>query len=290
MSLKRDANRSEECRSSSGAGTYGLHLDGLAGARRLLSNAPDDWPVVRVEQRVGTADIDHDMVDDERAAFQLQANAGSVELDRATLTARFTMSKPTDDEAIVHPFFALSAAILSRWLGRDAFHAGAFVVDDGAWAILGKKGTGKSSTLGFLAVNGTTVVTDDVLVLEDGDVLAGPSCVDLRPDAAAFLGAGEDLGVVGARSRFRVVLPTAPPRVPLRGWVFPTWSDTLELVPVPVPHRLSLLAANLALKRAPIQPERFLDFAALPCWELRRPQHFAMLDESAALLLDRLRG
>ncbi|HUP72464.1 MAG TPA: hypothetical protein VM282_05405 [Acidimicrobiales bacterium] len=287
--MKRDANQAEDLPSSANLATYGLRIAGLAGARRLLGHAAPDWPVLQVERRIGIAEVDQ-VVTDEWADFRLQGDAGSVHLDRATLTAQFDLCRPIDDEATVHPFLAMTAGIVSRWLGRDAFHAGAFVVDDGAWAVLGQKGTGKSTTLGFLAVNATTIVTDDVLVLDSGDAMAGPSCVDLRPDAAEFLDAGEDLGVVGARSRFRVVVPTAPPRTPLRGWVFPTWSDTLELVPVPVSQRLSLLAANLALRRAPLHPDRFLDFAALPCWELRRPQRFDMLPEVAALLLDRLAG
>ena len=280
-------NQSAELRTSTKLATYGLCIEGLAAAHRLLGCASPDWPVLRVEKRLGDAEVEQ-AVTDERADFRLQGDAGSVHLDRATLTAQFNLCRPIDDEATVHPFLAMTSAIVSRWLGRDAFHAGAFVVDDGAWAVLGQKGTGKSTTLGFLAVNATTIVTDDVLVLDNGDALAGPSCVDLRPDAAAYFGAGEDLGVVGARSRFRVVLPAAPPRTPLRGWVFPTWADTLELVPVPIAQRVTLLAANLALTRAPLHPQRFLDFAALPCWELRRPRNFDMLPEVAALLLDRL--
>lgn len=289
MSLKPDTYQFEALRSSDELGTYGLRIKGMAGARRLLGQAAVDWPVLTIERRPGIIELEQ-VVTDEHADFRLQGDTGSVHLDRATLTARFSLCRPIDDEATVHPFLAMTAAIVSRWLGRDAFHAGAFVVDDGAWAILGQKGTGKSTTLGFLAVNATTIVTDDVLVLDNGDALAGPSCVDLRPDAASFLGAGEDLGVVGARSRFRVVLPAAPSRTPLRGWVFPTWSETIELVPVPVAQRVSLLAANLALTRTPLHPQRFLDFAALPCWEFRRPRDFDMLDESAARLLDRLRN
>ena len=271
-------------------GTYGLRIEGLTGAGRLLREACGDWPVLHIDKQVGSTHPEVEMVDDEHAAFRLQGDAGSVHLDRATLTAQFTLHQPTDDEAIVHPFLALTAAIVNRWLGRETFHAGAFVVDDGAWAMLGEKGAGKSSTLGYLAVNGTTVLTDDVLAIDDGDALAGPSCIDLRPDAAAYLDAGEDLGVVGARSRFRVVMPPAPARVPLRGWVFPQWSDTIELVPIPASRRLPLLAANLALTRAPTSPQRFLDFATLPCFELRRPRRFDLLDETVAVLLDRLRG
>jgi hypothetical protein len=64
----------------------------------------------------------------------------------------------------------------------------------------------------------------------------------------------------------------------------------LEVVPVPVARRLPMIAANLALHLDPPNPERFLEFAALPCFEFRRPQRFDLLDRAATLLLDRLRG
>jgi hypothetical protein len=270
-------------------GVYGLSLAGVPHAARLLVPAPHDWPCLRIERTLSQRELTRQFVDDDAAEFRLQGDAGTVRLERSTLTAQFSLGSPIDDEAVVHPFLALTAAIASRWLGRDAFHAGAFVVNDGAWAILGKKGAGKSSTLGYLGANGTTIVTDDVLVLESGDALGGPSCVDLRPDAATFLGVGEDLGVVGARERRRLLLPAPPDRVRLRGWVFPTWSDTIELVPIPLSRRLPLLAANLALKQTPTNAARFLDYATLPCWEFRRPKRFDSLDKSVGLLIDQLR-
>ena len=269
-------------------GVYGLRLDGVSRAARLLGPAHHDWPCLRIERTLSRRELTHQFVDDDAAEFRLQGDAGTVRLERSTLTAQFSLDSPIDDEAVVHPFLALSAAIASRWLGRDAFHAGAFMVNDGAWAILGKKGVGKSSTLGYLGANGTTIVTDDVLVLDDGHALGGPSCVDLRPDAATFLGAGENLGVVGARERRRLVLPTPPDRVRLRGWVFPTWSEAIELVPIPLTRRVPLLAANLALKQTPTNAARFLDYATLPCWEFRRPQRFDSLDKSVGVLIDRL--
>jgi hypothetical protein len=269
-------------------GVYGLRLEGVSHAARLLGPAHRDWPCLRIERTLGRRELSQQFADDDAAEFRLQGDVGSVRLDRSTLTAQFRVDSPIDDEAVVHPFLALSAAIASRWLGRDAFHAGAFMVNEGAWAILGEKGVGKSSTLGCLGLNGTTVVTDDVLVLDNGDALGGPSCVDLRPDAAVFLDAGEDLGVVGARERRRLLLPTPPDRVRLHGWVFPTWSDTIELVPIPLTRRLPLLVANLALQQTPTNAARFLDYATLPCWEFRRPQRFDSLDESVGRLLDRL--
>ena len=104
------------------------------------------------------------------------------------------------------------AALAARWLRRESFHAGAVVVEGGAWAILGDKEAGKSSTLAHLALNGYTVLSDDVLVLERGSVFAGPRCIDLRAEPARRLGAREPLAVVGMRERFRIELGPAPRR------------------------------------------------------------------------------
>ncbi|MGH3922854.1 MAG: hypothetical protein ACRDTT_08310 [Pseudonocardiaceae bacterium] len=229
------------------------------------------------------------MLDDDGARYRLQSG-GSVTVDRAAQTAVFCFTEPPGDEEMVHPFLCSAAATMNRWLGRETFHAGAFVAEGGAWAVLGQKGSGKSSTLGWLATHGFPVLSDDLLVVDDGDARVGPSCVDLRPDAAARLGVGENLGVVGTRERWRVVLPKAPDRVPLRGWVFPAWGDDLALVPVPVAERLPRLLESLTLRVPPLRPARFLELAALPCWTLYRPQRWNSLGPGVDRLLDAICG
>ena len=57
MSLKRDANQSEELQSSTNLATYGLRIEGLAGARRLLGQAAVDWPVLQIEKRLGIVEV-----------------------------------------------------------------------------------------------------------------------------------------------------------------------------------------------------------------------------------------
>ncbi|MFN2506155.1 MAG: hypothetical protein ABR540_18390 [Acidimicrobiales bacterium] len=121
---------------------------------------------------------------DDGALVSLSAGAGRVRLDRAAGTACFMTADPVGDVTLLHPFLSPVAAIWARWQGWPALHGGAFVLDGGAWAILGERGSGKSSTLAWLAAQGLGIVADDLLVVNEGNVAAGPRCIDLRPDAA----------------------------------------------------------------------------------------------------------
>jgi hypothetical protein len=266
-------------------GAYGLRLDGLSGAERLLSPVAADSPLLRVEQVMGIGGILECLLWNDRAQFQLlEAEATALEISRTPLVARFTVKQPFDVQALVHPYLALAAAIVSHWAGMNAFHAGAFVKDGGAWALVGDKGLGKSSTLAYLADRGVDVLTDDLLIVDHGEVLAGPNSIDLRSGAAACLGIGKCLGIIGARERWRVVTAPSAPRTPLRGWIFLSWGNEVSLRPVSLSRRLSLLLANPALGLPPTQPELLLEMAALPVWELRRPQRWGVMDEVLAAL------
>lgn len=270
-------------------GCYGVVLDGVPEGARLLHAPGDDWPVVRVRRSTERPDVTETLIAEQWAQLEMHGG-GRVVLDRASLTAELWFPDHPDDETLVHPYLFPTAATVSRWLGREAFHAGCFVADGGAWAVLAEKGGGKSSTLGHLVTQGVSLVTDDLLVLDGFDALGGPSCVDLRPDAAARLGVGEDLGFVGQRDRWRYVTPPVPMRTPLRGWIFPTWGECIDLRPVPAGERLHRLLAALALPIGPVDPSGFLELAALPAWELRRPRSWDSLAPGVDLLLRSLPG
>src|SRR5262249_6109268 len=154
---------------------------------------------------------------------------GWVDLARAERRATFCLRTSLADGDLVHPYLAPAAAVAARWAGRESFHAGAVVVDGGAWGVLGDKETGKSSTLAWLALQGHEILMDDLLVLDGDDALAGPRCIDLREEPAARLGAGEPLGFVGLRERWRLTLDQVPARVPLHGWVTLAWGDRVEV-------------------------------------------------------------
>ncbi|TQN37946.1 hypothetical protein FHU33_4619 [Blastococcus colisei] len=187
-------------------------------------------------------------------------------------------------EHLVHPFLSTSVAVMSRWQGRDAFHAGAVVRDGGAWAVLGDKGQGKSSLLALLALRGAEVLSDDLVVLDDGKVHRGPRCIDLRADAAQRLSCGEDLGIVGARHRARLRLGEAPGVVPLKGWVVLGWGDQLSVEEVPVDQRLPALLGNLALRLPPPSFARVMSYLSKPFLRLTRPCDWNVADEALDVL------
>jgi hypothetical protein len=120
------------------------------------------------------------------------------------------------------------------------------VIGEGAWAVLGDKENGKSTTLAWFALNGHPVLADDLLVVDGDAALAGPRCIDLRQESSERLGVGEPLGVVGQRARWRFELGDVPPRVPLRGFITLTWDRALALEPLRGVERLLALMPGAA--------------------------------------------
>ncbi len=270
-------------------GAYGVRIEGLPGAARVLAPVALCASTVTVTRQCTTTTCVEEW--SERATtFNLQGQ-GNVRIERETLSAAFTFPDACPpDEHIMHPYFASVAAVVSRWLGRASFHAAAFGAGDGAWAVLGDKGAGKSSTIAQLALMGLNMIADDVLVVDNGCALAGPSCVDLRSDAAHRMGIGSYLGVVGARERTRFYTSPASAPVPLRGWIVPLWADDISVVRISPPARLGLLLHNQTLLLPPVDHQRFLDLAALPFYEFRRPRDWSQMAEAVNRLVGTLCG
>ncbi|HEY8727713.1 MAG TPA: hypothetical protein VIL96_03775 [Gaiellaceae bacterium] len=266
-------------------GAYGLRLARLEGSRELLVQAPADWPSLEVDAKVGDAKASWtDCVSNDRAELVL-LTGGGVRIDRDPLRAVYTVPRPLSDQELIHPYLAVAATIAGRWLGRESFHAGAVVIDGGAWALVGERGTGKSSTLGWLALHGYEVLCDDALIVAGGCVFAGPRAVDLRAEAARCLQAGEELGLVGGRERWRLTLGPVKPVVPLRGWFFLDWDDEISTNAVRPRDRLSELARHRAVRLPPLEPGMLLALSALPAWRLRRPRDWSSLESAATALL-----
>jgi hypothetical protein len=272
-------------------GAYGFRLIGVERAHSLLVDVRPGCPALEIVCRPITGPgPPADRVSEERVELRLQTG-GWVELDRMPARAAFHLQARPDDGALVHPYLAPVAAMAARWLGRDSFHAGAVIVDGGAWALVGDKGSGKSSTLAHLALSGYDVLTDDMLIVQDGEALPGPRCVDLRPGPAAQLGVGTPLGVIGQRERWRMELgPLAASRLPLRGWVKLDWDDRTEVRQVRGAQRLAGIEQHRAVRLPPRDPRGLLDLSALPLLELRRPQRWEALPEAADRLLGAIAG
>jgi hypothetical protein len=271
-------------RSRTAVGCYGFRLTGVDGAGELLVDAPDGWPALELRHEPpAPGGPDLDSVGPDRAELTLHGGWATIERDPARVTFRLPAPPPPRD--LVHPYLAPAAAIAARWAGRESFHAGAVIANGGAWAVLGDKESGKSTTLAHLALRGLDVVADDLLVIDVDAALAGPRCIDLREGSAAHLGAGEPLGVVGVRPRGRLLLRPVPPRIPLRGWITLAWGDEVAVEALRGPERMLALLPFRSVQLAPGAPQDLVDFSSLPVLRLRRPRRWDALDAAADGLL-----
>jgi hypothetical protein len=271
---------------STGRGAYGLRLNGIE-APTLLVPAGPDWPEWTIERRLGERAAAGTVGPDSASVPLLPA--GCLEMSRANSSSVITMPRMPDDQALAHPYLAPVAALASVWLGRRAFHAGAFVHDGGGWVVLGETGSGKSSLLASLATRAVPVLADDLVVVDGDTVFAGPRCIDLRPATAHTLGVGASIGVVGGRERVRMRLPAVPVEVPLSGSIVLRWGAAPDITDVRAPERLQLLAGHRALTVPDPDPPTILDMVAPPMLALTRPRDIGALPRTAELLLGALR-
>jgi hypothetical protein len=271
-----------------------LRLLGLDSAAHLLVPARPDWQCFELARRVEHVSIRTDQLEDWHAAAELDdeqatialRNGGSILIERAKARAVFTMPRWPSDEELVHPYSAPLAAVAAHWLGRESLHAGAFVHNGGAWGLVGDRRSGKSSTLAWLALHEGTILCDDVLVVDGPTAFAGPRAIDLRSETARYLDAGDPLGVVGARERWRLELDPVEPEVPLRGWIVLKWGTQFEISRVPPSQRLTALFGHRTLGVPPSRPEALIELASLPIWELKRPRRERSLADAARRLVD----
>lgn len=270
-------------------GAYGLRFSGaLAPAGRAgLQTVPPAcrWPVVNLRWRRPEGPAPLQRIDDHVALIRL-IGGGHLELERQERRACFCTEERPDGAVLAHPGLAPVGAIFAHWLGRSGFHAGAVIVDGGAWAVVGAKGSGKSTTLAWLAAAGYPVVTDDVLVIEAGMAFAGPRSVDLRPESARRLEGMPPLVLVRQGERHRLVLERVTAEVPFRGWVLLEEGEGIDAISVAPGERVRRVARHSVVRLAPRQPEAILELARLPMWRLRRPRRWSMLDETVNRLLD----
>jgi hypothetical protein len=266
-------------------GAYGIRVRGVADAHRLLVPAAREWPQLRVVMSIEDPPPRPESVTPDRAELRLKTG-GRLAIERDEGVARFALPRRLSQHELVHPYLAPAAAVMAHWLRRPCFHAGGFVAGDRVWALAGDREAGKSALLASLALRGHAVVTDDVLVLADGGAYAGPRSIDLRRETAETLGAGEPLGVVGARSRWRLPLPPIASELPFAGWIFLAWGDAVEARRLAGSECLARLIGHRTLRIAPLDPASLLELASLPAWELRRPREWRSLNETVERLLE----
>jgi hypothetical protein len=274
---------------TSARGAYGFRLEGVEAAHPLLVPAQPDWPALHLAARLGFDSGEPEQISDYWARLRLPSG-GSADVDWTRGDVMFTLRRRTGAGELVHPHLGPVAAFGSRLRGRESFHAGAVVLGDGAWAVMGAKGAGKSTLLAWLALSGHRVLADDVLVIdEECRALAGPRLIELREAAARRLGVGEPIGA-GSRRRHRMLIGGAQAAVPLRGFIRLAWGDVPTVVRVPVAWRPAALASCRAVRLAPRDPNVLVQLSALPMVELRRPREWGRAADAADRLLGALAG
>jgi hypothetical protein len=265
---------------------YGFQIEGVGVHGALAALGADEWPLVRVRtaQTSDREQPEFGVRDDDATIAMLN---GFIAIDRRERAAVIKTPAPIEPAEVVHPYLWPVATVLTRWMGRETFHAGAVVIEGGAWGVVGESGDGKSSLLAWLGLRmGLPVLTDDLLVVDGGRAHAGPRCLDLRPAAATQL--GFDGTPVRCTRRRRLSLPPIEAEVPLRGWIFLEWGDELALDRVPNAARLTRLGR---FRRAPdmgADGVEWLGLMGLPMVVLRRPRRWPLMDELGQRLLDEL--
>ncbi len=250
---------------------YGLRFDGLESGRWLAVAGAAHWPQVSCEVD-GRAEAPEMAVDIDKFELRLCAGISHSEL--------------------VHPLLQRVSSHLALARGHHAMHAGAVIGSAGAWVVVGPKYAGKSTLLASLVKAGTPVLTDDVLVFGAGMALAGPRCIDLRPDMRRF---GSGTRVRPRDPRNRIELAPIAAEHPLAGVIHLEWSSADTAIE-PLHHRdaLNHLLEVRGENGWPRDPRALLDLAALPTFSLRRPRSITGLRSSNRLvqnlLLDRAAG
>ena len=161
-------------------GVYGLQLRGLDEAT-LLSRVNLRAPALNVSIELGEIAKRVELFEDDRAEISL-IEYGWISLTREG-HARFLIPAPVPVDEIVHPWLVPAAATFNGWHGRQVLHGGVFSHDGRAVAVLGEKEDGKSSLLAWLSRDEEIeILADDLVVVENRTVFAGPGASICAPD------------------------------------------------------------------------------------------------------------
>jgi hypothetical protein len=274
-------------RASPRRGAYGFAFSGLAEQEEVsgsLVEVPPHWPSLELVERTEHCERAVPRLDPDSACLPL-LRGGCIEIDRRAHRIVIQSPRPLGTDELVHPQLARVSAVFAHWLGRLSLHAGAFVVEGNAYALLGGHESGKSSTTAWLARRGDAVLSDDLTVLDGTKALAGPRAIDLRTDYARHQGIVETLPGVRKNDRLRLSLGPAPTEAPVAGWVTLAWGDVVELRRLGADERMRAMLEARAVLRFPSDAAGLLRFCSLPAFELRRPRRLESIEDAGQALL-----
>jgi hypothetical protein len=189
---------------------------------------------------------------------------------------------------LVHPYLAPVAALIHRWRGAPAIHGAAVSNGNGAVALIGSRGYGKTTTAAALVhERGLMLLSDDLVVVAGVNVLPGPLSLDMRPDGSKLLGLdGETVRNGERRRRLAPQLDAAAEQeIPLRLCVHLEFGDRTRVRPVSAANRLTALAAQLYWPGVGAPAMDLLSLIALPQIVLERPVGRRGLEEGMDAIL-----
>jgi hypothetical protein len=266
---------------------YGYRISGIKDHGALALRGAESWPELTVS--IGTKGRDGGRrVDLGEHLASIDTLAARLVLEREPVHLTVLARRCLPEADLVHPGLWPAAAVFARWRGLETLHGGAFVDElGGAWAVLGDRGAGKSSLLATLALAGRVVLADDLLVLDGDECLAGPRCLDLRPETVTALGLGS-LPAVRSAERRRLALAPCDARFPLHGCIFLEWGARVAVEPLNPADHLGLLTRQRRIAGLGANVEQLLDLAGLPAFRLRRPRAPESVHDTRTALFDAL--
>lgn len=260
-------------------GAYGRRIDSELDPDTLAIIGGESWPVLEVSFAFDPEPGSEDIV-------MRQGPGGPVCLDASGTRAVVPRIPDMPVSELVHPGLTAAAWLAARLQGEEVMHAGAYVVEDGAWIVIGDHEHGKSTLLGLLFSMGSEILADDMIVIRDGRACAGPRCLDLRAEAAGRLEIGTParLGY-----KHRVGLPPIAAELPIHGFVHLDWADDLSLRRLRPGERMSRLLAHTG-QPPRRRPSEMLELSELPHLLLSRPRDWDMAVRSAEMARDIMSG
>lgn len=276
---------------STSLGAYGFRLNypDTLDRSELVDLVPLDAsvPEIRVLWRYATTIVDVEEIGADRVLYGIRG-ATTYDVRRDPPLVRMDFPAPVPPGALVHPLLTIGMSIHARWRGDVTLHAGAFETPAGAWGVIGAREAGKSSILASIGQRGLPIVADDLLTIEDGEVWAGPSCVDLRPDTADHFPEARYLGFVGNRPRYRLGTRHGSARVPMRGFFLLDWhaEPRVAIEPLSADLRLRSLYRQEYIRLVGYsEPTKLVPLVALPAWRVSRPRDWSATAETVDRVL-----
>jgi hypothetical protein len=268
---------------------YGFRWGGIRDDALTLHDALD-WPALSVRRDpAGGERLVQTVVDAESA--WIRTPAAQLRCERAARSVAICAPRPVPDADVVHPGLWPAAAVFARWHGWETVHAGAVSLDgEGAWALLGDRGAGKSSLLAALGLGGAEVLADDLLVIDGISCFAGPRCIDLRPAAADALGVTPETSLVRCTERRRLALPPCRGSYALRGFVYLEWGGAVATERMTPAASFRALVDHRRLATLGADFDHLLELAGLPALRLTRPRAWTAMDPAVNVLRRLLLG